>query len=191
MSSSGIKAQLYKGLIYQWQRYGKQKAKAMLVQCCPPCLLVRGTTALHWIRLMCSRYLPVNNITSSENLQCVFTEGKQILWEQSEAPLLPLHFNTPGRFMHTILFVCWVEERKEYYTSRAIYQTRLCSLYWLSVSTHSKNESAKMFTQEEYKSLLEMRPCCKKVWIPSGACILPLDVYLAYSMQSSAVDNTI
>lgn len=61
-----LKAQLYKGLINHWQRCGKQQAKAMLVQLCHLCLLVKGTTALQWKRLMCSRYLPVNNITSSE-----------------------------------------------------------------------------------------------------------------------------
>lgn len=56
-----------------------QQAKAMLVQHCPPCLLVKGTSALHWKRLMCSRYLLVNNIASSQNSQCVLTEGKQML----------------------------------------------------------------------------------------------------------------
>lgn len=61
-----LKAQLYKALINHWQRCGKQQAKAMLVQHCPPCLPVKGTTALQWKRLMCSRYLLVNNITSSE-----------------------------------------------------------------------------------------------------------------------------
>lgn len=96
-------------------------------------------SCLAWKRLMCTRYLLVNNITSSENSQCVLTEGKQMLWEQREAPLLPLQFNSTGRFMHTILFVCRVEEREAYCMSRAIYQTLLCSLYWLSMSTHSES----------------------------------------------------
>lgn len=66
-------------LINHSQRCGMQQAKAMLVQHCPPCLLVKGTSALHWKRLMCSRYLLVNNIASSQNSQCVLTEGKQML----------------------------------------------------------------------------------------------------------------
>lgn len=76
MPTSGLKAQLCKGIINHRPRCGKQQAKAMLVQRCPPCLLVKGTDASHWIRLMCARYLLVNNITSLENSQCVLTERK-------------------------------------------------------------------------------------------------------------------
>lgn len=80
------------------------------------------------------------------NLQCMFTEGKQMLQEQGEAPLLPLQFNTTGRFMHTIVFVCRVEEHEAYCISRAIYQTLLWSLYWLSMSTNSKKGQQGTFT---------------------------------------------
>lgn len=47
MLGSAFTDQLYKGLIHHRQRHRKQKAKAMLVQHCPPCLPVRGTAALH------------------------------------------------------------------------------------------------------------------------------------------------
>lgn len=154
MPAGGLKAQLYKSVINHRQRCGKQQAKAMLVQHCPPCLLVKGTAALHWKRLMCARYHLVN-ITSLENSQCVLTEGKQMLWEQREAPLLPLQFNSTGRFMHTIQFVCRVGEHEAYCMSRAIYQTLLCSLYWLSMSAHSKK------SQQSYSHRRSIKVCQK------------------------------
>lgn len=125
-------------VINHGQRCRKQQTKAVLVQLCPACLPVKGTAALHWKRLMCTRYLAVNNITSLENLLCEPKERKQMLWEQREAPQLPLQFNSAGRFMHTILFVCRVEKHETYWMSRAIYQTPLYNLYWLSMSTQSK-----------------------------------------------------
>lgn len=126
----------------------------MLVQHCPPCLLVKGTSALHWKRLMCVRYLPVNKITPLENLQCVLTEEKQMLWEKREAFLLPCRFNSTGRFMHTTAFVWRVGEYEAYCVSNAIYQTLQFSLYWSSTSTQSK-------TNQQRKS--EMRNILKSV----------------------------
>ena len=92
---------------------------------------------------------------------CAHRKENKCCESKREAPSLPLQFNSAGRFMHTILFVCRVGEREAYCMSSAIYQTLLCSLYWLSMSTRSerkkKKEPAEIFTQEEYKSLSEMR----------------------------------
>lgn len=161
--SSGLKAQLYKGLIYHRQRYGKLKAKAMLTQHCPPCLLVRGTAALHWIRLMCSRYLPVNNITSSENSQCVFTDGKQILREQTKLPCyLSISALQEDLCTQYCLFAEWKSTR--HIVRQEQFIKLVCAVRIDCQCPHAqKNESAEIFTQEEYKSLPEMSPCCKKV----------------------------
>lgn len=90
---------------------------------------------------------------------CAHRKENKCCESKREAPSLPLQFNSAGRFMHTILFVCRVGEREAYCMSSAIYQTLLCSLYWLSMSTRS--ERKKKRSQQRYSHRRSIKVCQK------------------------------
>ena len=114
----------------------------MLVQRCPPCLLVKGTTASHWEKIN------VPNVSPSEQYYlCVLVERKQMLPEQREAPSLPLQFNTI-RFMHTThsLFAEW--KSVSHIVCQEQFITLLCAVSIDCQGSHiQKRNQHQVFTQ--------------------------------------------
>lgn len=126
----------------------------MLVQHCPPFLPVKVTAASQWKRWMFSRRLLVNKITSLQTHNMCTQKPNNCCKTKGKLPALPLQFNSTGRFMHTILFVCRGEEHEAYCMSGAIYQTLLQSLYWLSMSMHSK-ECQQRYSQRRRREVCQ------------------------------------
>lgn len=125
-------------LINHWQRCGKQQARVMLVHRCPPCLLVKGTTAVQRKRLMCSGHLPLNKITSLQTYNvCTLKPNKYC---ETEGKLPCCLSNSPAQEDLCIQYCLFAEPKhtRHIVCKEQFIKTLLQSLYWLSVFTRSK-----------------------------------------------------